>query len=46
MDKLLIIKTENSEKVRSVLAKNHIEHQVIYDEPLTEPKSKKDKIDN
>src|ERR1044071_7906975 len=46
MDKLLIIKTANAEKVKSVLAKNHIEHQVIYDEPLTSyrPSSKKDKL--
>src|SRR5215217_6083341 len=46
MDKLLIIKTANTEKVKSVLAKNHIEHQVIYDEPLTsyKPSSKKDKL--
>src|ERR1041385_433531 len=47
MDKLLIIKTANTEKVKSVLAKNHIEHQVIYDEPLTSYKpssSKKDKL--
>jgi len=45
MDKLLIIKTANTEKVKSVLVKNHIEHQVIYDEPLTIKKpTKKDKL--
>jgi hypothetical protein len=46
MEKLLIIKTANAEKVKSVLAKNHIEHQIIYDEPLTsyKPSSKKDKL--
>ena len=45
MDKLLIIKTANTEKIKGFLAKNHIEHQVIYDEPLTSQKpSKKDKL--
>ena len=46
MDKLLIIKTANTEKIKCFLAKNHIEHQVIYDEPLTSHKtsSKKDKL--
>jgi predicted nucleic acid-binding protein len=46
MEKLLIIKTANTEKVKSILAKNHIEHQVIYDETLTSYKSssRKDKL--
>ena len=46
MENLLIIKTTNTEKVKSVLTKNRIEHQVIYDEPLTsyKPSSKKDKL--
>ena len=47
MDKLLIIKTANTEKIKGFLAKNHIEHQIIYDEFLTTTKkasSKKDKL--
>ncbi|CAG8840297.1 37556_t:CDS:1, partial [Gigaspora margarita] len=34
-------------KLKSVLDKNHIEHQIIYTEPLTthkKPSSKKDKL--
>lgn len=44
MDKLLIIKTANTEKIKGFLVKNHIEHQVIYDEPLTKKSSKNDKL--
>ena len=45
MTELLIIKTSNAEKLRSFLTKNHIEHQVIYTEPLTAEKpTKKDKL--
>lgn len=45
MTQLLIIKTANAEKVKSVLTKNHVEHQVIYDESLISSKpSKKDKL--
>jgi hypothetical protein len=44
MDKLLIIKTANTEKIKGFLAKNHIEHQVIYDEPLTKKSNKNDKL--
>ena len=46
MTQLLIIKTANVEKVRTFLTKNHIEHQIIYNEPLTtkKPSSKKDKL--
>jgi len=45
MTELLIIKTANAGKVKSVLTKNHIEHQIIYTEPLTDKKpSKKDKL--
>lgn len=45
MTELLIIKTANAEKVKSILTKNHIEHQVIYNEPLTDKKTtKKDKL--
>lgn len=39
MTELLIIKTANTAKVKSLLAKSHIEHQVIYSEPLTIKKS-------
>ena len=46
MTELIIIKTENSEKVKNFLTKNHIEHQVIYTESLTvkKPNNKKDKL--
>ena len=45
MTELLIIKTADAGKVKSVLTKNHIEHQIIYTEPLTDKKSsKKDKL--
>src|SRR5438067_12630436 len=45
MTELLIIKTANAEKLRTVLVKNHIEHQIIYNELLTSQKpSKKDKL--
>jgi hypothetical protein len=46
MNELLIIKTANTEKVKNFLVKNHIEHQIIYTEPLTTKKqsSKKDKL--
>ena len=45
MTELLIIKTSDANKLRTVLTKNHIEHQIIYNEPLTvEKKTKKDKL--
>jgi hypothetical protein len=45
MTELLIIKTANADKLKTVLAKNHIEHQIIYNEPLTDKKqTKKDKL--
>ena len=46
MTELLIIKTANASKLKAVLAKNHIKHQIIYTEPLTDkkPNSKKDKL--
>ena len=45
MEQLLIIKTTNAEKIKNVLTKNHIEHQIIYNEPLTAKKpAKKDKL--
>jgi len=45
MTELLIIKTASASKLRTVLAKNHIEHQVIYTEPITDKKlTKKDKL--
>ena len=45
MTELLIIKTANAGKVKSILTKNHIEHEIVYNESLTEKKStKKDKL--
>jgi len=45
MTELLIIKTANASKLKNILAKNHIEHQIIYNESLTAEKpSKKDKL--
>lgn len=45
MTELLIIKTANANKLKTFLVKNHIEHQIIYAEPLTDKKSsKKDKL--
>jgi hypothetical protein len=45
MNELLIIKTPNANKLKTVLAKNHIEHQIIYTEPLAEKKaSQQDKL--
>ena len=45
MTELLIIKTANADKLRAALVKNHIEHEIIYNEPLTDKKtSKKDKL--
>jgi hypothetical protein len=42
---LLIIKTSNVNKLKNFLAKNHIEHEIVYIEPLTAKKlSKKDKL--
>ena len=45
MTELLIIKTANASKLKTFLTKNHIEHQIIYTEPLTDKKqAKKDKL--
>ncbi|KLL05089.1 MAG: hypothetical protein MRERV_5c015 [Mycoplasmataceae bacterium RV_VA103A] len=46
MTELVIIKTSNANKIKNFLVKNHIEHQIIYTEPLTveKPSSKKDKL--
>ena len=46
MKEIIIIETANAEKLKNVLTKNHIEHQVIYNEPLITKKitSKKDKL--
>ncbi len=44
MTELLIIKTTNANKLKTFLAKNHIEHQIIYNEPLDKKTSKKDKL--
>jgi hypothetical protein len=45
MTELLIIKTANAEKIKNVLGKNHIDYQIVYNEPLTDKKqTKKDKL--
>jgi len=46
MKEIIIIETSNANKLKNVLTKNHVEHQVIYNEPLTTKKtsSKKDKL--
>ena len=45
MTELLIIKTTNASKLKNILTKNHIEHEIIYKELLTEKKpTKKDKL--
>ena len=45
MTELLIIKTANANKLKTFLTKNHIEHEIIYNQLLTEKKpTKKDKL--
>ena len=45
MEQLLIIKTPHANKLKNFLTKNQIEHQIIYNEPLTDKKqAKKDKL--
>jgi len=45
MTELLIIKTTNANKLKSFLTKNHIEHEIIYNQLLTEKKpTKKGKL--
>ena len=45
MTELLIIKTANASKLKSILAKNHIEHEIIYNQLLVDKKpTKKDKL--
>lgn len=45
MEQLVIIRTANAEKLKSVLIKNHVEHQIIYNDFLVNNKqNKKDKL--
>ena len=45
MTELVIIKTASTEKLKTVLDKNHIKHEIVYNETLTDKKlSKKDKL--
>jgi len=45
MTELLIIKTADAGKIKTFLTKNHIEHQIIYTEPLNDKKpTKKNKL--
>lgn len=45
MEQLVIIRTANAEKLKSVLIKNHVEHQIIYNDLLVNDKqNKKDKL--
>jgi len=44
MTELLIIKTTNANKLKTFLAKNHIEHQINYNETLDKKTNKKDKL--
>ncbi|CAI2184032.1 4236_t:CDS:2 [Funneliformis geosporum] len=45
MKEIIIIETSNANKLKTILTKNHIEHQIIYNETLTTKKpSKKDKL--
>lgn len=45
MEQLVIIRTANAEKLKSVLIKNHVEHQIIYNDLLVNDKqTKKDKL--
>ncbi|RHZ36907.1 hypothetical protein [endosymbiont GvMRE of Glomus versiforme] len=45
MTELVIIKTSNADKLKTFLAKSHIEHEIIFNEPLTDKKTtKKDKL--
>jgi hypothetical protein len=45
MTELVIIKTSSTEKLKTVLNKNHIKHEIVYTEPLTADKpTKKDKL--
>ena len=45
MTELPIIKTANADKLKNFLTKNHIEHEIIYNQLLTEKKpTKKDKL--
>jgi hypothetical protein len=45
MTQLIIIKTANVDKLKSFLAKNHTEHEIIYTEPLADKKqTKKEKL--
>jgi hypothetical protein len=45
MTELVIIKTDSIEKLKTVLDKNHIKHEIVYNEILADKKtSKKDKL--
>jgi len=45
MTELLIIKTADAGKIKTLLDKGKADYQIIYDEPLTDKKSsKKDKL--
>ena len=45
MEQLIIIKTADTNKLKTLLTKNHIEHQIIYNESLVSKKpGKKDKL--
>jgi len=46
MKEIIIIETASAEKLKNALTKSHIEHQVIYNQPLTssKPSSKKNKL--
>ncbi|MCE8169924.1 MAG: hypothetical protein I3273_07460 [Candidatus Moeniiplasma glomeromycotorum] len=44
MEQLIIIKTNKAKKLKTLLDKNHIEHQIIYNEPLISPKTNSKKV--
>jgi hypothetical protein len=45
MKEIIIIKTANAEKLKSTLTRNHIKHEIIFNESLTAKKpTKKDKL--
>ena len=45
MERLIIIKTAEAEKLKNVLTENQVDHQVIYNDLLTDKQqTKKDKL--
>jgi hypothetical protein len=45
MERLIIIKTAEAEKLKNVLTENQVDHQVIYNDLLTDKnQNKKDKL--